>query len=139
MTENLIWTKPPKTRPTRPGYVELVRAWSYYSARLDQKIEIPALFEFDWDSLKRWMPLSYAWLKGRAMVSALIHDDLYRYQRDGKGNSISRKTADLVFWDAMVAEEVAWRHRTAIYYGVRLGGAGAWRRYRRQRHVRGVD
>jgi hypothetical protein len=117
------------TKWLRPGWKEVVSPFRFYSSRLACVVTVEEGFQYDGDSLLRAMPLSYAWLKGRAPISACGHDWLYRYGKVGDV-AITRHTADLVMLDLMVAEGVAWRHRHAIYYGVRIGGRRSWNGHR---------
>ena len=138
----------PVTSPISPDWERLEEDFHYWSERLGGKHTIRAGFEFDWDSIRRWKTVFYWWLKGRAKVAALIHDDLY-YTGEFAGVKITRLQADQVFHDAM-AEEMR-RHReylkltgrrlkyrefvdsvrrNAIYVGVRVGGYDAWNDYR---------
>ncbi|WP_231363042.1 DUF1353 domain-containing protein [Thioalkalivibrio sp. ALR17-21] len=114
------------TQAVRPGWSRTVRPARFVSERIDRTIRIPAGFEFDWDSVPR-IPFLHAWLKGRAEQSAALHDWLYHAQAVDN-LPITRRTADRIFLDAMVAEGVSRRHRWAIYAGVRIGGWAAWRR-----------
>ena len=85
-------------------------------------IRVPHGFIFDFDSVPR-IPVVYAWLKGRAHKSAVIHDWLYAMQ------SVSRKEADRIFLDAMYDEGVPWYRALPIYLAVRLFGGRPYRRY----------
>ena len=119
------WAKPPQTKPAkRAGYSVLAQEFNYYSERLGGGVTILAPFTFDWDSVPR-LPIVYLVFKGRARIAALIHDDLYARQ------PVSRRVADLVFLDAMVAEKIPFYFRWPKYLGVRLGGWVGWRRNRR--------
>lgn len=133
MSYAILWPDPLQTSPLPGGrgLSRVTKEWRVYSERIHDSIILPVGFEFDWDSLKRWMPLSYAWLKGRAKLSSAIHDKLYRTGTTSGGKKISRRKADLVMYDCMVKEGIALRHRLAIYYGVRTGGWVSWRRYRK--------
>jgi len=144
----IYWEEPPITVTLTPDISRLYIDWAYWSERMDGKHIIKAPFEFDWDSIKKWKLIFYWWLKGRAKIAALIHDELYCR---GKfcGVAITRLQADQIFLDAM--EEEMLRHReylrltgcrlvyrefadyvrrNFIYRGVRLGGWGAWNDYR---------
>ena len=119
------WVNPPKTKPAKqPGYSVLAKDFTYHSERLGGEVTIEAPFTFDWDSVPR-LPIVYLVFKGRARIAALIHDDLYCKQ------PVSRRVADLVFLDAMVAEKIPFYFRWPKYLGVRAGGWIGWRRNRR--------
>lgn len=121
----LSWSHPPVTQVSDvPGHSLLVEKFIYYSERLGGNVVIQPPFHFDWDSVPR-LPFMYWIFKGRARVAALIHDDLYACQ------PVSRRTADLVFLDAMKAEKIPFYFRWPKYLGVRLGGWVGWRRNRR--------
>ncbi len=72
------------------------------------------------------IPFASLFLAGRGNKAAVVHDYLYR---TGK---VSRKTADLIFKEALRSQGesrlIAW----TMYIGVRLGG---WTAYQKQ----GVD
>lgn len=123
----LSWSHPPITQVSElPNHSLLVEKFIYYSERLGGDVVIQPPFHFDWDSVPR-LPLMYWIFKGRARVAALIHDDLYARQ------PVSRRTADLVFLDAMKAEGVARRHYWGKYLAVRVGGWLGWRRSERKK------
>lgn len=148
MSKLIHWEDPAITAAITPDISRLYMDFTYWSERLDGKHTIKAPFDFDWDSVKRWKLVFYWWLKGRAKIAALIHDELYRYARFS-GRPITRKEADLVFLDAMVEEMRRAREykelrglrlrlaeardatrRQAIYRGVRIGGWKGWNDYR---------
>ena len=148
MSMLVYWVKPPVTVTISPDEARLYKDWTYWSERLGGAHTIKAPFDFDWDSIRRWKLVFYWWLKGRAKIAALIHDELYRHGKFA-GRVITRKDADLVFYDAMVREMklhrehkglTGWKlklaeardatRRQAIYRGVRLGGWKGWKGYR---------
>lgn len=92
-------------------------------------VVVPAGFITDLDSVPR-LPLVY-WLgKGRAVLSAVIHDWLYHSHQltpDAGAPSITRAQADALFRAAMSDEGVPLLYRTAIYAAVRMFGGPAWR------------
>lgn len=92
-------------------------------------ITVPDGFVTDFDSVPR-IPIAYLFTNGRAKASAVVHDFLYK---TGKlnGKRITRKQADLIFYDAMAHEGLAWRHKALIYAGVRAGGWRAWGKHRK--------
>jgi len=77
-------------------------------------VEVPAGYSTDLDSVPR-IPFVYAWLKGQATKSAVIHDWLYFNKHD-------RKEADKIFLEAMKEEGVAVWRRWPIYLAVRAFG-----------------
>ena len=90
-----------------------------YTTEDGRTVEVPAGYSTDLDSVPR-IPVAYAWLKGRATKSAVIHDWLYYNKHD-------RAEADKIFLEAMKDEGVpAWR-RVPIYLAVRSFG---WLAYR---------
>jgi len=144
----IFYEDPPITAALTPKISRLYMDFHYWSERLGGKHTITAPFDFDWDSIKQWKLVFYWWLKGKAKVAALIHDDLYHHGKFA-GEPITRLEADLVFLDAMEEEmrkhreyleltglglkyrELADKtHRSVIYWGVRIGGQDAWNDYR---------
>lgn len=89
-------------------------------------LRIPAGFETDFASVPRalWVIFPPAGLYSRA---AVFHDWLYQF------GAMSRADADRAFLVAMTALGVPWWQREAMYYGVRIGGWLAWRKYKKQR------
>lgn len=59
--------------------------------------------------------------------AAVLHDYLYYRQFD----SLPRYEADLIFLEAMAAQGVGRFKRNLLYWGVRIGGRGAWDSYTR--------
>jgi hypothetical protein len=119
------WLSELKTVPTRPGWARTLEPFRVYSFRVGDVIEVPAGFEFDWDSLPRIMVPVYAWLKDRTNRAACLHDWLYY------SGAYPKATSELIFLDFMKLEGVARRHRWSIFAGVFLGGWPAWRKHRR--------
>lgn len=78
------------------------------------EVEVPEGYLTDLDSVPR-IPFIYAWLKGRAIKSAVIHDWLYY-------NKADRKQADNIFLEAMKDEGVPVYRRVPIYLAVRAFG-----------------
>lgn len=81
-------------------------------------VEVPPGYSTDLDSVPR-IPFAYAWLKGRATKSAVIHDYLYSNRHD-------RKEADKIFLNAMKDEGVPVWRRVPIYLAVRAFGGLAY-------------
>jgi hypothetical protein len=92
-------------------------------------IQVPAGYRTDLASVPR-LPLVYWRAGGKAVLPAVLHDWLYEHSE-----GISRKAADDVFAEAMLeVGDPAWAStRWMMYRGVRLGGGGTWRRYRKDR------
>lgn len=92
-----------------------------YVAKKIGTVEVPMGFSTDLDSVPR-IPFLYAWLKGRATKSAVVHDWLYYNYHD-------RKEADKIFLQAMEDEGVPVWRRIPIYSAVRSFG---WLAYKRK-------
>lgn len=82
-------------------------------------VRVPKGYSTDLDSVPR-IPIAYAWLKGRATKSAVVHDWLYYNKHD-------RKEADKIFLQAMKDEGIPVWRRFLIYSAVRAFG---WLAYR---------
>lgn len=95
-----------------------------YSRRVmvgDKKVDIRVKEGFQWDSAsipKRLQGVISKW--GRHSTASLCHDWLYHY-RIG-----DRKTADLVFLQALKEDGVGWLKRNIMYSAVRAFGGRAW-------------
>jgi hypothetical protein len=85
-----------------------------YHSKTFGRVTVPAGYSTDLDSVPR-IPFAYAWLKGRATKSAVVHDWLYYNKHD-------RKKADKIFLNAMKDEGVAAWRRLPIYSAVRAFG-----------------
>lgn len=79
---------------------------------------IPAGFVCDADTVPRGLGWLYAWLKGRTVLAAIVHDYRYRAGHD-------RYTADREMLHIMRWEGVRKRYRKPIYYAVRVFGRWA--------------
>lgn len=92
---------------------------------------VPRGYRTDLASVPR-LPFAYWRTGGKAVLPAILHDHLYEH-----GEGISRKAADDVFLEAMKeVGDPAWpTTRWLMYMGVRVGGGGAWRRYRKEREL----
>ena len=112
--------------PGRHGYFRVAVPFVVWSARLGRLIRVPPGFVFDADSVPRW-PVIYWLLKGRLpKEAACMHDWLYEWPQD----DVTRYQSDLVMRDLSAALGMPWYWRWPVYWGVSLGGAGAWRRNR---------
>jgi len=87
-----------------------------------KELVVPSGFTTDLDSMPR-IPFLHAWLKGRAVEEAIIHDFLY-------SKLVDRAQADKLFRVAMGAQKVAPWRKWVIWLGVRMGG---WLHYWRNR------
>lgn len=84
-------------------------------------VVVPSGFITDYESVSRWLPILYAWLRGTAPEAAVVHDYAYR-----KGTQFSRETADALLYEAALARGADQARASALWAGVRLGG---WRYY----------
>jgi hypothetical protein len=124
--EEPLLTKP---HPTEEHKVVVVGDWSFWSERLGCKVTVPDGFVFDWDSVPR-LPVVYLLFKGRMKEESCAHDWLLK-AGEACGEKITRRTADKVMKDGMVAKDRGAFWTFGAYVGVRLGSWGAWRKYRR--------
>lgn len=99
----------------------------YASEILNDTICVPAGFETDFASVPR-VPIAYTAFGDRAHRESVIHDWLYF------NGEVSRATADKVFLEAMKARGKKLWIRTAMYWGVRMGGWAAWNAHRKAGH-----
>lgn len=88
-------------------------------------ITIPAGFLTDLDSIPH-VPILFSLYKGRSRTGALGHDYLYAT------GIVSRYTADTLFLDHMLKEDIPEYIAYSMFWAVRLFG---WRYYRRNRSV----
>lgn len=105
-----------------------------YSAVLEAELHIPAGFEFDGESIPRWLhgivpPYGYT------RRGAAIHDYLYRFggyhAPDSSLVSVTRAQADAVYREMIEARGFpAWR-ATVRWFALRCLGWIAWRQNRR--------
>ena len=110
----------------------------YYSELLDRLIRVPTWYEIesqpespedkelrfytDFASVPR-VPIFYEMCGNRAHREAVLHDYLYRK------NSIpivTKSQADSIFLEAMKSTGKSWYLRYPMYYGVVIGGSGAY-------------
>lgn len=76
---------------------------------------IPAGFTCDADTVPRLLGPLYAWLKGRSILGAIVHD--YCYYK-----MFPRAESDLLFMKVMEWEGVRSRYRYPIFYAARVFG-----------------
>ncbi len=91
-------------------------------------ITVPTGFVTDGASIPRifWNILSPF---GDYFPAALVHDFLYSRSSTGRF-TVDRKTADLIFKEAMFNLGIGWLTRETIYRAVRLGGWPAFKKER---------
>lgn len=92
-------------------------------------ITIPTGFESDGLSIP-----SFAWplvgpASGPAFRAGLLHDFLYSKASNAKWGHIDRKTADVLFKEAMYNLDIGWVRREMIYLSVRAFG---WKFYKKR-------
>lgn len=100
-------------------YFVLMQEWTYVPRGTNEPITIPIRFTTDLDTVPH-IPIVFAIYKGYAVYSALVHDYLYTMCE------LSRKEADMIFYDAMLEEGVPKHIAKQMYYAVRAFGG---RRY----------
>lgn len=103
----------------KDGTWQVIEDFIYRSHLLGRTVTVPAGFVTDFASVPR-LPLVYLATGNTAQEAAVIHDYLYQ------AHSVSRKHADQVFKEAMKASKVSWWRRSLMYFGVRVGGGGAY-------------
>lgn len=103
----------------------LISALVYDCALLDQTLYVPAQFQTDLASIPRglWNVLPKI---GKWDAASVLHDFLY----SDVTSTLTREQADRIFLEAMESCEVGWWARRVLYWGVRAGGGGIWKRYR---------
>ena len=70
-------------------------------------------------------------------ASGLFHDEIYRYpengvlpDENGKVKPRGRRRCDQIYLEMNIVLKCPWWKRTLKYSAVRIGGGGAWKRYR---------
>ena len=107
-------------------------AMVYHSDLLGDDVKVPCGFTTDFASIPRplWAVIPQ---HGKYDRAAVVHDYLYQnggYLKNNVLVTVSRKTADDVFNEAMAVLGVRFTQRWVIYAGVRIGGHVAWDHYR---------
>ena len=115
--------------PTEDGKVIVLGDWAFYSERLGCWVTVEDGFVFDWDSVPR-LPVIYLLFKGRMKEESCAHDWLLKVGK-ACGRAITRKEADRVMSDGMVAKGRKWYWRIPSYLAVRAGSWRAWQNYRK--------
>ena len=108
---------------------EIVKDYTYERGSI--RIIVEKDFVFDGASIPRvFWSLIGAPQAGKHAHASLIHDWLYVHKassrKDG-ATGYTREAADSLMLIMMKDDGVSWWKRNAIYRGVRLGGARAWR------------
>ena len=98
---------------------ELLSELKYWSQKIGRVIVVPKGFVTDFASVPR-VPIAYMAFGDRAHREAVIHDYLYQT------NTVPKRTADLVFLEAMKARGKKTWIRLAMYLGVVLGGRSSY-------------
>lgn len=97
----------------------LVKPLNYKSSRIGL-IEVPEGFVTDFASVPR-VPIFFLIYGARAHHESTVHDYLYQT------NMVTRKMADRIFLNAMIARGKPFYIRWPMYIGVRLGGLRAYK------------
>ena len=128
MTERISQHSKLRVTGAGVGLYRTTAPWSVYTSRYSRIITVESGFVFDGDSVPR-LPLVYMLAKGRAGLQApALHDWVYAMQPQG----ITRRIADVLYWDMMRATGVRLHWALIHFIGVRIGGWVSWRRYRRR-------
>jgi len=98
-----------------------------YQSDLAGLLTVPVGFYTDFASVPR-LGIVYALLGDRAHQPAVVHDWLYY------AGITTRNMADDVLMEAMNVLQLPWWQKYPIYWGVRVGGWGAWEEHRKAGH-----
>jgi hypothetical protein len=106
---------------------------TYYSNSNDKeyRLTVPAGFVFDGASIPRffWRIAGHPMLP-RYIAAAVVHDYLYGLLGPyDNGYEMTRKEADLLFYDMLRTDGVSWLKANEMYYAVRAGG---WKGFRKK-------
>lgn len=107
----------------------LTKPLVYRSRHVSEKIVVPQGLVTDNASVPRF-PIAYWIAGGKADLPAVVHDFLYRTHPDLAPPfdlDIERKTADLVFYEAMRVKDYSYLFANNNYYWVRAAGWSSWR------------
>ena len=130
------------TRPLDIRKVEGTKFWLLRSEVVyhvgsvdsDEIITAPVGFKTDLGSKPpaAWLFVGHPLDKGAQAY--VLHDWLM--QHPGQGLHIfdkvrSRRRCDQIFLEALKVLGVGWLKRSAMYFGVRVGGRGVWNKYRK--------
>lgn len=113
----------------RPGLWRLAGKLVFYSQVLNKRIEVEEGFNTDLASIPRAARLLIP-VNGLHRAAAIIHDKLYSAEGElEQGDDLikySRKTADLIFYEAMKCSGVNFLTRNAMYAAVRIAVWNNW-------------
>jgi hypothetical protein len=96
-----------------------------YQSDMIGKVVVPAGFQTDFASMPRWIPIASNALLNKAHREGALHDYLYRKDCYPK---VTRKQADDVFLEAMIARGKPWYVAHSMWLGVRIGGWAAFQK-----------
>jgi hypothetical protein len=93
--------------------------YEYVTGR--HKLKIPAYFDTDLASIPRaaWWIMSPA--KSEVIEASVVHDWIYRKER-----GITRKQADIIFYDMLLANHMPKWKAASMYYAVRAFGRSSY-------------
>lgn len=111
-------------RENGDGTYTLLSMLSYWSAKVELWIEVPAGFVTDFYSVPRFLQRLVA-ASQRSNAPAVIHD--YLFHTCGLNGRLTLGECNAVLAEAMLVKEVPWWTRTKINSGVALGSWVAWR------------
>ena len=116
--------------------LRLIEPFRVYSAVLDDQVQVSEGFEFDGESIPL---ILQGWVKpfGQSRRGAAVHDWLYRqggyYRADSSFVPVTRKQADEVYRELILAKGLAPWRATLRYHILRLVGWSAWNQNEKQR------
>lgn len=101
------------------GTWRLLAVLVYWSSMLKMQLAVPAGFITDLASVPR-LPFAYLLAGGIGHAAAVLHDWLYSC------HAVDRKTADNLFYEALVALGISRWRAYLMWIGVRAGGWASW-------------
>ena len=138
---------------TRPLHLEFIdgKFWKllapfiYYVGKKhsDEFLLVRAGFTTDFASIPRFAWSIIGHPAGKHGKAAVVHDWLYRYPDDGLTIPVAptpacvqlptrtRRRCDQIFLEAMKVLGIGWWKRSTMYCAVRVGGRGAWKKWRK--------
>jgi len=114
---------------------ELLKAFEYHVGHegSGEVVVVQAEFVTDFASIPRWAWPVIGHPVGEYGKAAVIHDWLYQYPCDGLPIAEPERTkrrCDQIFLEGMRVLGVSWWKRSVMYFAVKVGGGGAWEKYR---------